>query len=206
MLKRLQKRISYLLMIAILLSFVQAKAQTIIASAVAENDVHFAKQNFEVGKLTVSLALPAGTTGKVEVTLGNGIEYVPNSLVKENGTLTIAHNTSSPVTKPVFTLTGSGNIEFSIKRKVTKNASATLFSNQNTFKDTVKVTLSSGVSDQKEATYTPVIPVIIVTPSESAHNNASGTSVKTFTLENTGDGATRDIYFSVKYPSGVTSV
>ena len=206
MLKKLQKKISYLLMILILLSFVQAKAQTIIASAVAENDVHFAKQNFEVGKLTVSLALPAGTTGTVEVTLGNGIEYVPNSLVKENGTLTIAHNTSSPVTKPVFTLTGSGNIVFSIKRKVTKNASATLFSNQNTFKDTVKVTLSSGVSDQKEATYTPVIPVIVVTPSELAHDNASGTSVKTFTLKNTGEGGTKDIYFSVKYPTGITGV
>ena len=206
MLKRLQKRISYLLMIAILLSFVQAKAQTIIASAVAENNVHFANKNFEVGKLTVSLALPPGTTGTVEVTLGNGIEYVPNSLVKESGSLDIAHTASSPVTKPVFTLTGSGNIVFSIKRKVTKSASTTLFSNNNTFKDTVKVTLSSGVSDQKEASYTPVIPVIIVTPSEPAHNNASGTSVKTFTLENTGDGATRDIYFSVKYPSGVTSV
>ena len=206
MLKRLQKRISYLLMIAILLSFVQAKAQTIIASAVAENNVHFANKNFEVGKLTVSLALPAGTTGTVEVTLGNGIEYVPNSLVKESGTLNIAYTASSPANKPAFTLTGSGNIVFSIKRKVTKNASTILFSDQNTFKDTVKVTLSSGVSDQKEATYTPVIPVIIVTPSESAHNNASGTSVKTFTLENTGDGATRDIYFSVKYPSGVTSV
>ena len=98
------------------------------------------------------------------------------------------------------------DIVFSIKRKVTKNASSTLFSNSNTFSDIVQVALSSGVSDQKVATYTPVIPVIIVTPSESAHNNASGTSVKTFTLENTGDGATRDIYFSVKYPSGVTSV
>lgn len=66
MLKKLQKKISYLLMILILLCFVQAKAQTIIASAVAENDVHFANKNFEVGKLTVSLALPAGTTGTVE--------------------------------------------------------------------------------------------------------------------------------------------
>ena len=206
MLKRLQKRISYLLTIAILLSFVQAKAQTIIASAVAENDVHFANKNFEVGKLTVSLALPAGTTGTVTVTLGNGIEYVANSLVKESGTLNIAYTASSPANKPAFTLTGSGNIVFSIKRKVTKNASSTLFSNSNTFSDIVQVALSSGVSDQKVATYTPVIPVIIVTPSESAHNNASGTSVKTFTLENTGDGATRDIYFSVKYPSGVTSV
>jgi len=206
MLKRLQKRISYLLTIAILLSFVQAKAQTIIASAVAENDVHFANKNFEVGKLTVSLALPAGTTGTVTVTLGNGIEYVANSVVKESGTLNIAYTASSPANKPAFTLTGSGNIVFSIKRKVTKNASSTLFSNSNTFSDIVQVALSSGVSDQKVATYTPVIPVIIVTPSESAHNNASGTSVKTFTLENTGDGATRDIYFSVKYPSGVTSV
>ena len=206
MLKRLQKRISYLLTIAILLSFVQAKAQTIIASAVAESDVHFANKNFEVGKLTVSLALPAGTTGTVTVTLGNGIEYVANSLVKESGTLNIAYTASSPANKPAFTLTGSGNIVFSIKRKVTKNASSTLFSNSNTFSDIVQVALSSGVSDQKVATYTPVIPVIIVTPSESAHNNASGTSVKTFTLENTGDGATRDIYFSVKYPSGVTSV
>ena len=206
MLKRLQKRISYLLTIAILLSFVQAKAQTIIASAVAESDVHFANKNFEVGKLTVSLALPAGTTGTVTVTLGNGIEYVANSLVKESGTLNIAYTASSPANKPAFTLTGSGNIVFSIKRKVTKNASSTLFSNSNTFSDIVQVALSSGVSEQKVATYTPVIPVIIVTPSESAHNNASGTSVKTFTLENTGDGATRDIYFSVKYPSGVTSV
>ncbi|MEB3075719.1 gliding motility-associated C-terminal domain-containing protein [Capnocytophaga gingivalis] len=191
-------------MIAILLSFVQAKAQTVIASVVAENDVHFANRNFEVGKLTVSLALPTGTTGTVEVTLGNGIEYIANSLVKESGTLNIVHTTSSPANKPVFTLTGSGNIIFSIKRKITKDASSTLFSDQNTFKDIVKVTLSSGTFELKEATYTPVIPVIVVTPSELAHNNASGTSVKTFTLENTGDGATRDIYFSVKYPSGVT--
>ena len=204
MLKNLQKKISCLVMIAILLSFVQAKAQTVIASVVAENDVHFANRNFEVGKLTVSLALPTGTTGTVEVTLGNGIEYIANSLVKESGTLNIVHTTSSPANKPVFTLTGSGNIIFSIRRKITKDASSTLFSNQNTFKDIVKVTLSSGTFELKEATYTPVIPVIVVTPSELAHNNASGTSVKTFTLENTGDGATRDIYFSVKYPSGVT--
>jgi len=204
MLKNLQKKISCLVMIAILLSFVQAKAQTVIASVVAENDVHFANRNFEVGKLTVSLALPTGTTGTVEVTLGNGIEYIANSLVKESGTLNIVHTTSSPANKPVFTLTGSGNIIFSIKRKITKDASSTLFSDQNTFKDIVKVTLSSGTFELKEATYTPVIPVIVVTPSELAHNNASGTSVKTFTLENTGDGATRDIYFSVKYPSGVT--
>jgi len=204
MLKNLQKKISCLVMIAILLSFVQAKAQTVIASVVAENDVHFANRNFEVGKLTVSLALPTGTTGTVEVTLGNGIEYIANSLVKESGTLNIVHTTSSPANKPVFTLTGSGNIIFSIRRKITKDASSTLFSDQNTFKDIVKVTLSSGTFELKEATYTPVIPVIVVTPSELAHNNASGTSVKTFTLENTGDGATRDIYFSVKYPSGVT--
>ena len=204
MLKNLQKKISCLVMIAILLSFVQTKAQTVIASVVAENDVHFANRNFEVGKLTVSLALPTGTTGTVEVTLGNGIEYIANSLVKESGTLNIVHTTSSPANKPVFTLIGSGNIIFSIKRKITKDASSTLFSNQNTFKDIVKVTLSSGTFELKEATYTPVIPVIVVTPSELAHNNASGTSVKTFTLENTGDGATRDIYFSVKYPSGVT--
>ena len=204
MLKNLQKKISCLVIIAILLSFVQAKAQTVIASVVAENDVHFANRNFEVGKLTVSLALPTGTTGTVEVTLGNGIEYIANSLVKESGTLNIVHTTSSPANKPVFTLTGSGNIIFSIRRKITKDASSTLFSDQNTFKDIVKVTLSSGTFELKEATYTPVIPVIVVTPSELAHNNASGTSVKTFTLENTGDGATRDIYFSVKYPSGVT--
>ena len=204
MLKNLQKKISCLVMIAILLSFVQAKAQTVIASVVAENDVHFANRNFEVGKLTVSLALPTGTTGTVEVTLGNGIEYIANSLVKESGTLNIVHTTSSPANKPVFTLTGSGNIIFSIRRKITKDASSTLFSDQNTFKDIVKVTLSSGTFELKEATYTPVIPVIVVAPSELAHNNASGTSVKTFTLENTGDGATRDIYFSVKYPSGVT--
>ena len=204
MLKNLQKKISCLVMIAILLSFVQAKAQTVIASVVAENDVHFANRNFEVGKLTVSLALPTGTTGTVEVTLGNGIEYIANSLVKESGTLNIVHTTSSPANKPVFTLTGSGNIIFSIRRKITKDASSTLFSDQNTFKDIVKVTLSSGTFELKEATYTPVIPVIVVTPSELAHNNASGTSVKIFTLENTGDGATRDIYFSVKYPSGVT--
>ena len=59
-----------------------------------QSDVHFANKNFEVGKLTVSLALPAGTTGTVTVTLGNGIEYVANSLVKESGTLNIAYTAS----------------------------------------------------------------------------------------------------------------
>ena len=42
--------------------------------------------------------------------------------------------------------------------------------------------------------------------SEPTYNNASGASVKTFKLRNTGTGAVKDIYFSVKYPTGITGL
>ena len=72
------------------------------------------------------------------------------------------------------------------------------------FKDKVEVTSGSAKEEKESNTYVLPIPNIVVQLSEPTHDNASGTSIKTFKLRNTGNGTVKDIYFSVKYPAGVT--
>ena len=93
---------------------------TIISGAVAETPVEFANKDYQAGSLEVSINMPSGkTAADVEITLPQGFEYVTNSVTKKSGALSIAHEASSPLNKPVFKITGTGTITFSIKKKVT---------------------------------------------------------------------------------------
>ena len=178
---------------------------TIISGAVAETPVEFANKDYQAGSLEVSINMPSGKTAvDVEITLPQGFEYVTNSVTKKSGALSIAHEASSPLDKPVFKITGTGTITFSIKKKVTIAALQQLKNQGQGLKDTVKAT-ATGLIDSKESNvYSLPIPNIVVQLAEPTHDNASGTSIKKFVLRNTGDGATKEIFFSVKYPTGIT--
>ena len=179
---------------------------SIISGAVAETPVEFANKDYQAGSLEVSINMPSGKTAvDVEITLPQGFEYVTNSVTKKSGALSIAHEASSPLNKPVFKITGTGTITFSIKKKVTIAALQQLKNQGQGLKDTVKAT-ATGLTDSKESNvYSLPIPIITPQLAEPVHNNASGTSVKKFVLRNTGDGATKEIFFIVKYPTGITS-
>ena len=181
------------------------QAQTMFGGApVADTPVEFANKDYEAGLLKVSITMPTGqTSANVEISLPQGIEYVTGSVAKSAGTLNVAHEASSPSNKPVFKLTGTGGITFSIKKKVTQSAKTTLENQGQGLKDVVKVV--AGTTESKDSNnYSLPIPNIVVQLAEPTHNNASGTSTKKFVLRNTGDGATKEIFFSVKYPAGIT--
>ena len=203
-LKTMRKIFFRLMLMALFLgSFTKVMGQTMLSHVVAEDPVNFANRSFEAGTLTVSITLPS-SSAKATITFPTGIEYVANSLHKVSGSANITYEASSPATKPVFNITGTGAITFTIKRKVTKNALGGLLAPGTIFKDKVVVTAGSATDQKESNAYALPIPNIVVQLSEPTHNNASGASVKTFKLRNTGTGAVKDIYFSVKYPAGVT--
>ena len=192
-----------IMLIALFLPFGKVAAQAMLSQPLAEDPVHFANRNFEAGTLTVSVTLPSATS-TVTITFPTGIEYVASSLHRVSGTPTISHVGSSPAGTPKFTISGAGTLTFTIKRKVTKAALAGLQTAGTIFKDNVEVTSGGGVDTKDSNQYTLPIPNIVVQLAEPTHNNASGSSVKTFGLRNTGAGTVKEIYFSVKYPNGVT--
>ena len=192
-----------IMLIALLFSLGKVSAQSMLSQPLAEDPVHFANRNFEAGTLTVTVTLPLATS-TVTITFPTGIEYVASSLHKVSGTPTISHVGSSPAGTPKFTISGAGTLTFTIKRKVTKAALAGLQAAGTIFKDKVEVTSGGGVDTKDSNQYTLPIPNIVVQLAEPNHTNASGSSVKTFELRNTGAGTVKEIYFSVKYPDGVT--
>ena len=192
-----------IMLIALFLPFGKVAAQAMLSQPLAEAPVHFANRNFEAGTLTVSVTLPSATS-TVTITFPTGIEYVASSLHRVSGTPTISHVGSSPAGTPKFTISGAGTLTFTIKRKVTKAALSGLLAAGTIFKDNVEVTSGGGVDAKDSNQYTLPIPNIVVQLAEPTHNNASGSSVKTFGLRNTGNGTVKEIYFSVKYPNGVT--
>ena len=192
-----------IMLIALFLPFSKVAAQAMLSQPLAEDPVHFANRDFEAGTLTVSVTLPSATS-TVTITFPTGIEYVTSSLHKVSGTPTISHVGSSPAGTPKFAISGAGTLTFTIKRKVTKAALAGLQTAGTIFKDNVEVTSGGGVDAKDSNQYTLPIPNIVVQLAEPTHNNASGSSVKTFGLRNTGNGTVKEIYFSVKYPNGVT--
>jgi len=192
-----------IMLIALFLPFGKVAAQAMLSQPLAEDPVHFANRDFEAGRLTVSVTLPSATS-TVTITFPTGIEYITSSLHKVSGTPTISHVGSSPAGTPKFTISGAGTLTFTIKRKVTKAALAGLQTAGTIFKDNVEVTSGGGVDAKDSNQYTLPIPNIVVQLAEPTHNNASGSSVKTFGLRNTGNGTVKEIYFSVKYPNGVT--
>ena len=192
-----------IMLIALFLPFSKVAAQAMLSQPLAEDPVHFANRDFEAGTLTVSVTLPSATS-TVTITFPTGIEYVASSLHKVSGTPTISHVGSSPAGTPKFTISGAGTLTFTIKRKITKAALAGLQTAGTIFKDNVEVTSGGGVDAKDSNQYTLPIPNIVVQLAEPTHNNASGSSVKTFGLRNTGNGTVKEIYFSIKYPNGVT--
>ena len=194
-----------IMLIALLFSLGKVSAQSMLSQPLAEDPVHFANRNFEAGTLTVTVTLPSATS-TVTITFPTGIEYVASSLHRVSGTPTISHVGSSPAGTPKFTISGAGTLTFTIKRKVTKAALAGLQAAGTIFKDKVEVTSGGGVDTKDSNQYTLPIPNIVVQLTEPNHTNASGSSVKTFELRNTGAGTVKEIYFSVKYPTGVTGI
>ena len=193
-----------IMLIALFLPFGKVAAQAMLSQPLAEDPVHFANRNFEAGTLTVSVTLPSATS-TVTITFPTGIEYVASSLHRVSGTPTISHVGSSPAGTPKFTISGAGTLTFTIKRKVTKAALSGLLAAGTIFKDNVEVASGGGVDTKDSNQYTLPIPNIVVQLAEPTHNNASGSSVKTFGLRNTGAGTVKEIYFSIKYPNGVTN-
>ena len=208
MINNMQNVFFKLLFCTLLFSFLgKVTAQTTMLShVIAEDPVNFANRDFEAGTLTVTISSLPSSSASVKITLPTGIEYLANSLQKSSGSATISHVSSSPINAPVFNISGAAPITFTIKRKVTKNALKGLLAAATVFKDKVVVNSGSAKDEKDSNTYALPIPNIVVQLAELTHNNASGTSIKTFKLRNTGTGAVKDIYFSVKYPTGITGL
>ena len=198
-----------LLVILLLILSWAASAQVAINSVVAENQVQFANNtNFEIGTLTIKIKLPpAKTTATVTVTLPTGIEYVPGSIVLGANATSVTQVPGSLVTAPVFTLVGVANNEavFTIKRKITKTATAAIGGANLT--DKVKAEVTGEPSDEKDsAPYKVTPPVVTVQGVTPIAATQIGVNTTTFSIRNTGVGAARTIFFSIDYPAGVTTV
>ncbi|MFJ1329120.1 hypothetical protein, partial [Capnocytophaga canimorsus] len=206
------RRLIFLFVVMFSLSTSLMKAQTIITEVSPELGQHFANtDDFNVGKLSIRMTLPSGVnTANVTVTLPHGIEYIPSTIADLEGA-TVAYQVGSPLTKPVFVVTATTagtSVRFSIKRKITKTTFTTALIQGQILKDKVEV-VANGVTDVKEsAEYNPIpFPVLTIQfnpTSDNVHNNASGTSNKTFIIRNTGFGTIKKMYVSIKYPFGVT--
>ncbi|CEN52265.1 conserved exported hypothetical protein [Capnocytophaga canimorsus] len=190
------------------------RAQTIITEVSPELGQHFANtEDFNIGKLSIKMTLPAGmNTANVMVTLPHGIEYIPGTIADLEGA-TIVYDTGSSLTNPIFevTATTAGTpVRFSIKRKVTKTTFNTALLGGAVLKDKVQVIAGTQTDAKESAEYNPIpFPILTIQfdpISDNVHNNASGTSIKKFRVRNTGIGAVKKIYVSVKYPAGVTGV
>ena len=197
-----------LIALLVLLSW-GANAQVAVNSVVADDQVQFANNtNFEIGTLTIKIKLPpTKNTAKVTVTLPAGIQYVAGSETKGANASSVALVAGSPVGTPVFTLVGTPNTEvvFTIKRKLTKAATAAIGGANLT--DKVKAEVTGETDDEKDSNPYRVTPPVVTVQGVTAIAAAQiGVNTTTFSIRNTGVGAARTIYFSIDYPAGVTTV
>jgi len=197
------------LLVAFLCLSWAAGAQVAVNSVVAEDQVQFANNtNFEIGTLTIKIKLPpTKNTAKVTVTLPTGIQYVAGSAAKGANASSVALVAGSPVGTPVFTLVGTQNTEvvFTIKRKLTKAATAAIGGANLT--DKVKAEVTGETDDEKDSNPYRVTPPVVTVQGVTAIASAQiGVNTTTFSIRNTGVGAARTIYFSIDYPAGVTTV
>ena len=204
-----KKTFKGLLMALLVLLSWGASAQVAVNSVVAEDQVQFANNtNFEIGTLTIKIKLPpAKNTAKVTVTLPTGIQYVAGSAAKGANASSVALVAGSPVGTPVFTLVGTPNTEvvFTIKRKLTKAATAAIGGANLT--DKVKAQVTGETDDEKDSNPYRVTPPVVTVQGVTAIAAAQiGVNTTTFSIRNTGVGAARTIYFSIDYPAGVTTV
>ena len=107
--KKLKTFLFNVLICSLLTSFGQLRAQFAINGVTAEDQVQFANNpSFEIGNLTIKVKLPSSkTTAEVTVTLPTGIEYVVGSATLGANAASVTYQTSSPVSKPVFTMVGT---------------------------------------------------------------------------------------------------
>ena len=204
-----KKTFKGLLMALLVLLSWGANAQVAVNSVVADDQVQFANNtNFEIGTLTIKIKLPpAKNTAKVTVTLPTGIQYVAGSAAKGANASSVALVAGSPVGTPVFTLVGTPNTEvvFTIKRKLTKAATAAIGGANLT--DKVKAQVTGETDDEKDSNPYRVTPPVVTVQGVTAIAAAQiGVNTTTFSIRNTGVGAARTIYFSIDYPAGVTTV
>ena len=204
-----KKTFKGLLMALLVLLSWGANAQVAVNSVVADDQVQFANNtNFEIGTLTIKIKLPpTKNTAKVTVTLPAGIQYVAGSAAKGANASSVALVAGSPVGTPVFTLVGTPNTEvvFTIKRKLTKAATAAIGGANLT--DKVKAQVTGETDDEKDSNPYRVTPPVVTVQGVTAIAAAQiGVNTTTFSIRNTGVGAARTIYFSIDYPAGVTTV
>ena len=204
-----KKTFKGLLMALLVLLSWGANAQVAVNSVVADDQVQFANNtNFEIGTLTIKIKLPpTKNTAKVTVTLPTGIQYVAGSAAKGANASSVALVAGSPVGTPVFTLVGTQNTEvvFTIKRKLTKAATAAIGGANLT--DKVKAEVTGETDDEKDSNPYRVTPPVVTVQGVTAIAAAQiGVNTTTFSIRNTGVGAARTIYFSIDYPVGVTTV
>ena len=204
-----KKTFKGLLMALLVLLSWGANAQVAVNSVVADDQVQFANNtNFEIGTLTIKIKLPpAKNTAKVTVTLPTGIQYVAGSAAKGVNASSVALVAGSPVGTPVFTLVGTPNTEvvFTIKRKLTKAATAAIGGANLT--DKVKAQVTGETDDEKDSNPYRVTPPVVTVQGVTAIAAAQiGVNTTTFSIRNTGVGAARTIFFSIDYPAGVTTV
>ena len=208
--KKLKTFLFNVLICSLLTSFGQLRAQFAINGVTAEDQVQFANNpSFEIGNLTIKVKLPSSkTTAEVTVTLPTGIEYVVGSATPGANAASVTYQTSSPVSKPVFTMVGTApntEVTFTIKRKITKTATDALDGKLLT--DKVKVTITGEGQEEKDSNpYRVTPPVVTVKGVTSVSDAPIGENTTTFGIRNTGVGATRTIFFSVAYPAGITHV
>ena len=208
--KKLKTFLFNVLICSLLTSFGQLRAQFAINGVTAEDQVQFANNpSFEIGNLTIKVKLPSSkTTAEVTVTLPTGIEYVVGSATLGANAASVTYQTSSPVSKPVFTMVGTApntEVTFTIKRKITKTATDALDGKLLT--DKVKVAITGEGQEEKDSNpYRVTPPVVTVKGVTSVSDAPIGENTTTFGIRNTGVGATRTIFFSVAYPAGITHV
>ena len=208
--KKLKTFLFNVLICSLLTSFGQLRAQFAINGVTAEDQVQFANNpSFEIGNLTIKVKLPSSkTTAEVTVTLPTGIEYVVGSATPGANATSVTYQTSSPVSKPVFTMVGTTpntEVTFTIKRKITKTATDALDGKLLT--DKVKVAITGEGEEEKDSnSYRVTPPEVTVQGVTQVSNAPIGENTTTFGIRNTGVGATRTIFFSVDYPTGITHV
>ena len=197
-----------LMALLVLLSW-GAKAQVAVNSVVAQTPVSFASTDFQMD-LTITINLVGATTSAdVEVALHNGIEYVAGSAQNVSGVTNIVEKTGSTPNKPIFTITGAAGstVTFKIKRKVTKAAVPQIKAGV-IFVDKVKAKAGGHTTPETSTNYKLDWPSLQILPLAGQTNAPIGVATQTITIKNNASvaGSTKDIYFSIVYPTGVSPV
>ena len=204
-----KKSFKGLLMALLVLLSWGANAQVAVNSVVAQTPVSFASTDFQMD-LTITINLAGATTSAdVEVALHNGIEYVAGSAQNVSGVTSIVEKTGSTPANPIFTITGAAGstVTFKIKRKVTKAAVPQIKAGI-IFVDKVKAKAGGHTTPETSTNYKLDWPSLQIQPLAGQTNAPIGVATQTITIKNNASlaGSTKDIYFSIVYPTGVSPV